>query len=92
MTHDEVEDLILGLLAERAEVSVEQLRAALAALGDEMPIDSLLAVEILVLVQNATGVVLPATEATAQALLSVRSFVVAVMQQLDAQSSGRASA
>lgn len=92
MTYDEVEDLILGLLAERAEVTVEQLRAELAELGEELPIDSLLAVEIVVLVQNATGVVLPATEETAQSLLSIRGFVTAVLQQLDAQRSGRASA
>lgn len=92
MTRVEIEDLILELLAEQAGLSVEDLRAELMALGEEMPLDSLLAVEILVRVQEATGVVLPATEETAAALLSVRGFAAAVQHQLQRMQPGQETA
>ncbi|GAS98586.1 acyl carrier protein [Mycolicibacterium canariasense] len=92
MTEADIVDLILELLAERADLTVTELRAQLIALGEEMPLDSLLAVEILVLVQNAVGVVLPATEETAQSLLSVHGFAQAVVRQLEGQQSGQATA
>lgn len=92
MTQVEIEELILELLAEQAGLPVGDLRAELIALGEEMPLDSLLAVEILVRVQEATGVVLPATEETAEALLSVRGFAAAVRRQLERTQSGQATA
>jgi acyl carrier protein len=88
----EIEELIVGLLAEQAGVSAAELRAQLTALGEEMPLDSLLAVEILVRVQEATGVTLPATEETAQALLSVRGFAAAIVQQIESRGHGQAPA
>lgn len=92
MTQEEIEDIILMLLAELAGCTAAELRAELSALGLDMPVDSLLAVEILVKVQDLTGTVLPATEQTAEALLTVRGFAAAVRQQLDEQASGQASA
>jgi acyl carrier protein len=92
LTQADIEELILDLLAEQAGLTVTELRAELVALGEEMPLDSLLAVEILVRVQDAVGVVLPATEETAQALLSVRGFAQAVARQLERQQSGQATA
>ncbi|WP_204808749.1 acyl carrier protein [Mycobacterium riyadhense] len=77
-----IEEIILGFLAEDAGCSVDQLRAELAAGGVELPVDSLLAVEVLVRVQNATGARLPATPDTALALRSVHQFALAVVQQL----------
>jgi acyl carrier protein len=88
----EIEDLIVGLLAEHAGVHVTELRAQLIGLGEEMPLDSLLAVEILVRVQEAAAVTLPATEETAQALLSVRGFAAAVVQQIERYRLGQATA
>ena len=92
MSQAEIEDLIVSLLAEHAGVSVVELRAQLIALGDEMPLDSLLAVEILVRVQEATGVELPATEETAQALLSVRGFASVVARRLEGHGRGQETA
>ncbi|MDX1873285.1 phosphopantetheine-binding protein [Mycolicibacterium sp. 120266] len=92
MIQIEIEELILELLAEQAGVSVGDLRDELLALGEEMPLDSLLAVEILVRVQEATGVVLPATEETAEALLSVRGFAAAVRRQLERTQPGQETA
>lgn len=77
-----VEEIILGFLAEDEGSSVGQLREELLAGGLEMPVDSLLAVEVLVRVQHATGVKLPATPETAVAMRSVRGFALAVLGQL----------
>lgn len=92
MTQVEIEELILELLAEQAGVPVEDLRDELFALGEEMPLDSVLAVEVLVRVQEATGVVLPATEETAEALLSVCGFAAAVRRQLEQMQPGQETA
>jgi acyl carrier protein len=78
----EIEGIILNFLAEDAGLTVAELRAELLLGGAEMPVDSLLAVEVLVRVQHAVGVVLPPTEETALALRSVRSFAEAVVRRL----------
>ncbi|MBF6127835.1 acyl carrier protein [Nocardia brasiliensis] len=83
MNEADVVDLIVDLLAEDAQCDPGQLYAELVQLGDDLPIDSLLAVDILTRVQNATGAFLPATEETARALRSVREFAGAVCRQLD---------
>jgi acyl carrier protein len=82
MDTEAVEEIILGFLAEDAQCTVEQLRAEMLAGGLEMPVDSVLAVEVLVRVQNSTGVVLPANAETAFALRSVQRFAQAVIRQL----------
>lgn len=78
MTLREIEALILELLAEDAGRPVAELREELAARGEMLPVDSLLAAEVLARVQERVGVQLPATAETARALRSVRTFAVAV--------------
>lgn len=85
MTEADVIDLIVDLLAEDARRDPGQLHAELTELGDELPIDSLLAVDVLTRVQDATATFLPATEETARAMRSVRGFARAVCRRLDAQ-------
>ncbi|EUA48885.1 acyl carrier protein [Mycobacteroides abscessus] len=77
-----VEDIILGFLAEDDGCPIDELRQELLAGGRDLPVDSLLAVEVLVRVQNATGVKLPANPDTALALRSVRGFAMAVFSRL----------
>jgi acyl carrier protein len=79
---EDIEDIILGFLADDDGCSVEQLRKELLGGGQDLPLDSLLAVEVLARVQHATGVKLPATAETAFALRSVRGFALAVLGQL----------
>ena len=74
----EIESLILELLAEDADRPVEELREELLGRGPMLPVDSLLAAEVLARVQERVGVELPATAETARALRSVRTFAVAV--------------
>lgn len=92
MTYDDVLDLILGFLAEDAELTADELREELLAQGREMPIDSLLAVDILVRVQNATGIVLLPTEETAAAMRSVEAFARLVHRYVLGASSTEATA
>jgi acyl carrier protein len=77
-----VVDIILGFLAEDEGCQVDQLRDELVIAGRELPIDSLLAVEVLVRVQDATGVKLPPTADTAFAMRSVHGFAQAVMREI----------
>lgn len=74
----EIEDLILELLAEDAGRPVLELREELLERGEMMPVDSLLAAEVVARIQERVGVELPATAETARALRSVRTFAIAV--------------
>lgn len=78
MELDEIKELILFLLAEDAGRSIPDLRDELRAHGETLPVDSLLAAEVLARVQERVGVVLPATAETARALRSVHTFALAV--------------
>lgn len=85
----EIEELILELLAEDAGRPVEVLRGELLERGTMMPVDSLLAAEVLARVQEKAGVELPATAETALALRSVRTFAVAVYDLVLAAAAAR---
>jgi acyl carrier protein len=74
-----VEDLIIDLLATNLGLEPEDLRAMLESRGDGMPVDSVLAAEVLAAVEAACGVTLAPTQETAQCLQSVREFAAAVV-------------
>jgi acyl carrier protein len=80
MAQRAIEDVIIGFLAEneKERTSAEELRHRLEETGAELPIDSVLAVEVLVLVQNHFGVRLPLTAETARCLRSVSDFAAKV--------------
>lgn len=80
----EIEDVILELLAEEAGRPVAELREELLERGEMMPVDSLLAAEVVARVQERVGVELPATAETARALRSVRTFATAVFDLVTA--------
>jgi acyl carrier protein len=89
MRLDEIEGLILELLAEDARCSVTEFRDRLRSGGPALPVDSLLAAEIVAEVQDRVGVELPATAETARALRSVRTFAVAVHELLSLDRASR---
>lgn len=73
-----VEDVIVELLAEgRPDVTADELRQELLAAGEDLPIDSVLATEIVVAVQNRFGIRMPA-EGVEEYLRSVRAFAAQV--------------
>lgn len=90
MDQREIEDLIIELLAEETGVTPAVMRAQLEEGGDDLPIDSVLAAEVVARVERRSGVELPATAETARCLRSVREFA-AMVCRLVAASQGRAS-
>lgn len=74
----EIEDVIIELLAEDAGVNPGDMRDQLAELEASLPVDSLLAVEVLARVEVKFGVQLPTSQATADAMKSVAEFAAAI--------------
>lgn len=92
MNARQIEDVIIALLAEQWGRQPDDLRRELEALGPEMPIDSLLAAEILARVEAQLGVSLPATAETARSLKSVGTFAQALLELISGESEGTKSA
>lgn len=88
MTQHDIEDLILELLAEDAKRHPDDLREELAARGATLPIDSLLAAEILARIEDRLGVTIPATAESAASLLSVTAFAKAILRLIEQQAHG----
>ena len=57
--------IVIGFLAAESGIPADQLRADLEAAGPELPVDSLLVVEVLAKVEEACGVRLPINEEVA---------------------------
>lgn len=85
----EIVDIVIDLLAVESHVPPGQLRAELEAAGQELPVNSLLVVEVLTKVEAACGVRLPVTEAVAMSTRSVVRFARTVRRQLDAKGNMR---
>lgn len=77
-TFDHIVEVIIDLLAQDARRSPEELRAEVSALGEELPIDSLLAAEVLARVEEIFGVRMQATVETSQNLRSIHRFALAI--------------
>lgn len=74
LTVDEIVGITIGLLAEKAGVPAEQMRADLEAAGPGLPVDSIVLVEVLAKVGEACGVRIPLNEETAMSTGSVLAF------------------
>jgi acyl carrier protein len=74
----DIEDLTIELLAEEAKCSPGEMRQRLDKAGVNLPIDSILLVEVVVRVEDRYGAHLPTTLDTARNLRSVRDFAVMV--------------
>jgi len=90
MDRREIEDLIIGLLAEDVGVSPDNLRQELEDLGEWLPIDSLLAAEVLARVESHYGVSFPTTAEDAKNLQSVSSFAQAILELSEQQGAAKA--
>lgn len=85
----DIENLIIQLLAAESSEDPGELRPALLRGGAEMPVDSLLAVEVLAKVEQACGVGLEPNEETARAMRSVSSYAEVVWRQIEEQRESR---
>jgi acyl carrier protein len=74
----DVEDFTIGLLAGEAKCSPDEMRKRLEEAGGDLPIDSILLVEVVVRVEKHYGVHLATTLETVFNLRSVRDFAVMV--------------
>ena len=77
-TVDDIIDVIIDLLAQDASRDPKELRASLAALGEELPVDSVLAAEVLARIEQQFEVQLPATVESSRNLRSVVRFAQAI--------------
>jgi acyl carrier protein len=75
----DVIDIVVRLLAEERQESEADIRVWLEEAGPDMPIDSLLIVEILARVEEECGVRIPADADAARSMRSVRTFAEAVV-------------
>lgn len=82
MRQRDIEDVIIRLLAEDAGRDPEDLRAELAELGEDLPIDSVLGAEVLVRLEQQYGISLPATAETSQSLTSVTAYARAILARV----------
>lgn len=85
----DIEDLTIGLLAEEAKCSPDEMRQRLEEAGGDLPIDSILLVEVVVRVEERCGVHLPTTLETARNLRSVRDFAVMVYKHVQVERARR---
>ncbi|HOU23500.1 MAG TPA: acyl carrier protein [Anaerolineae bacterium] len=89
MNQREVEDLIIDLLAQDAGRTPADLREELAERGESLPIDSLLAAEVIARIEERLGIRYPATAESARNLGSVEAFAQAILDLIaDNQSRG----
>lgn len=86
----EIEDVIVGLLAETAGTDADALRMELEDLGEWLPIDSLLAAEVLARVEEIYGVTFPATSEASANLRSVTAFAQAILELFEAREAATA--
>lgn len=92
MGKEDIEWLIIELIAEDNAQTAADLLDELRAAGAHLPVDSLLAAEVLARVQQQCGVELPTNAETAKALRSVKSFAQAVWDLLSKEQGGAATA
>lgn len=75
-----IEKVIIEMLSEERSCLPAEMERELLSLGTDMPVDSLLAVEVLVRVEQQVGARFPANPASGRALRSVRAFAQAMAE------------
>lgn len=75
---NDIIDVIIDLLAQDASRDPKELKADLEALGEQLPVDSILAAEVLARVEQMFDVKLPATVESSRNLRSVVRFAQAI--------------
>lgn len=91
ISKEEIERLIVQLLAEDQGMDTQDLWEELTDLGVNMPVDSLLAVEVVVRLEQQLGVELATSADTAKALRSVKTFAEAAWNALPKTETGTAA-
>lgn len=80
LTEEDVEDIVIELLAAERGMRPAELREELEAAGADLPVDSVLMVEVLVNVEKRCGVRIPADPEAARSLRSVKEFARTIVE------------
>lgn len=81
----EIVDIVIDFLAEYQDRPVQEVYEELAARGEELPIDSVLIMEILARVEEHFGVRIPADADAGRSLRSVGAFAETVFDTMQAK-------
>ncbi|MEU2026681.1 phosphopantetheine-binding protein [Streptomyces sp. NPDC016469] len=79
---DDIVSVVIEFLAELQEKTAVEVRVELEDGGAELPVDSLLIVEILTRIEERYSIVIPADRQSAQATRSVHAFARAVQEAI----------
>ncbi|WP_436988196.1 phosphopantetheine-binding protein [Streptomyces sp. enrichment culture] len=75
--------MVIDFLAELEERPAQEVRTELEAAGSDLPVDSVLIVEVLTRVEERYGIAIPADAQAARATRSVRAFAGAVLDAIN---------
>ncbi|MFI9780523.1 acyl carrier protein [Streptomyces sp. NPDC051956] len=84
-TVQQIVDIVISFLAEHQDRAVEDVYEELAARGEELPVDSVLVMEILARVEEHFGVSVPADAEAGRSLRSVWAFAETVYDTMQAK-------
>lgn len=79
---DDIVSVVIEFLAELQDRTAAEVRSELEQEGAELPVDSLLIVEILTRVEERYSIAIPADRESAQATRSARAFAHAVLDAI----------
>ncbi|MFK4122479.1 phosphopantetheine-binding protein [Streptomyces longwoodensis] len=79
---DNIISVVIEFLAALQEKTAAEVRAELEDGGAELPVDSLLIVEILTRIEERYSIAIPADRQSAQATRSVQAFACAVQEAI----------
>lgn len=79
---DDIISVVIEFLAALQEKTAAEVRAELEDGGAELPVDSLLIVEILTRIEERYSIAIPADRQSAQATRSVQAFARAVQEAI----------
>ncbi|MFD8778492.1 acyl carrier protein [Streptomyces sp. NPDC057636] len=84
-TVQQIVDIVISFLAEHQDRAVEDVYEELAARGEELPVDSVLVMEILARVEEHFAVSVPADAEAGRSLRSVWAFAETVYDTMQAK-------
>ncbi|MER7209799.1 acyl carrier protein [Streptosporangium sp. NPDC000239] len=79
---EDVVAVVLELLAHSQGRDPDELRAELEAAGEELPVDSILVVEILTRAEERYGITVPVNEQAARSTRAVYTFAATILETI----------
>ncbi|MEU0651110.1 acyl carrier protein [Streptomyces albogriseolus] len=80
---EDIVTVVVEFLAELQDREPDELRMELEEAGEELPVDSILIVEILTRIEERYGISVPADEEAARSTRSVRTFATTILNVIN---------